>query len=222
MQRLTFSHEQSGTILPTESGKNSMTTSKFRRKGKEGEAYVKVHCTADMQRHGGEARQTFVNPADICRARAQETLAAYRRHRGELTLPIPVEDLAVWLGFQVVMLTSVPEEFSALVSTRERLIGINGRHHHRRQRFSICHELAHILLNHPPESSCTPQQIMRYNIEADECAAELLMPSDLLARWYALTRNVREMARIFDVSEEAMRRKIAQVFPASGATGARR
>jgi Zn-dependent peptidase ImmA (M78 family) len=106
----------------------------------------------------------------------------------------------------------VPDEFSALVSTKERLIAINSKHHRHRQRFSVSHELGHILLHHPPESRCTPREIARYNVEADECAAELLMPSELLSHWYALTHNVGEIARMFDVSEEAMSRKIAQLF----------
>lgn len=105
----------------------------------------------------------------------------------------------------------MPDEFSALVSTKERLIGINSKHHRHRQRFSVCHELAHILLNHPPESRCTPGEIARYNVEADECGAELLMPGELLSQWYSLTHNISEIARAFDVSEEAMSRKIAQL-----------
>jgi Zn-dependent peptidase ImmA (M78 family) len=125
-----------------------------------------------------------------------------------LTPPIPVIDLAAWLGFQVVYLSLVEDEFSALVSTREKLIGINSRHHRRRQRFSICHELAHILLNHPSEARCSRKEIDLYNTEADECAAEILMPSNLLKQWLQQTQSISELARTFDVSEEAMTRKL--------------
>ncbi|MEK6754644.1 MAG: ImmA/IrrE family metallo-endopeptidase [Bacteroidota bacterium] len=144
----------------------------------------------------------------LCISVAQEFLESYASHQGRLTPPIPVSDLASWLGFQVVYLSLVEDEFSALVSTREKLIGINSRHHRRRQRFSICHELAHILLNHPPESRCSRKEIDLYNAEADECAAEILMPANLLKEWLQQTQSISELARIFDVSEEAMTRKL--------------
>ncbi len=144
----------------------------------------------------------------LCISTAQKFLEAYEAQRGSLTPPIPVIDLASSLGFQVVYLSLVEDEFSALVSTREKLIGINNRHHRRRQRFSICHELAHILLNHPPEARCSRKEIDLYNTEADECAAEILMPSNLLKQWLQQTQSISELARTFDVSEEAMTRKL--------------
>jgi Zn-dependent peptidase ImmA (M78 family) len=145
---------------------------------------------------------------ELCVSAAQKFLGAFEAHKGALTPPVPVVHLASWLGFQVVYLSLVDDDFSALVSIKEKLIGINSRHHRRRQRFSICHELAHILLRHPPESRCTPREIEVYNSEADECAAEILMPTRLLKHWLERTQNSFELARIFDVSEEAMTRKL--------------
>ncbi|MBM4161834.1 MAG: ImmA/IrrE family metallo-endopeptidase [Ignavibacteria bacterium] len=145
---------------------------------------------------------------ELCVSTAQKFLEAYESHKGALVPPIPVVDLASWLGFQVVYLSLVEDDFSALVSTREKLIGINSRHHRRRQRFSICHELAHILLHHPPESRCSVREIEVYNAEADECAAEILMPTRLIKRWLEQTQNPFELARVFDVSEQAMTRKL--------------
>lgn len=148
---------------------------------------------------------------EFCRHIAREILREYRKRRKRFDPPVPVEELALWLGFQVVKLTSAPDALSALVNVKEKLIGINGKHHRHRQRFSLCHELAHILLYHPPESRCTNREISLYNAEADECAAELLMPEEMVMQWYSLTKNVRELARIFDVSPEAMTRKIAEL-----------
>lgn len=125
--------------------------------------------------------------------------------------PVPIDAIANWLGFQIILLSSVDDACSALVSTRDKLIGINGRHHRRRQRFSLGHELGHILLKHPPEARCTSKEIALYNIEADECAAELLIPQDLLARSLSKIRNIITLARIFDVSEEAMTRRLRQM-----------
>ena len=140
-----------------------------------------------------------------------DPLAEYSKRGSPLKAPVRIEDVAAWLGFQVITLYSVGEEFSGLVSTRQKLIGINGRHHRHRRRFTIGHELAHILMKHPPESHCTLKEIALYNSEADECAAELLMPSSLLAEWLSITKNTGNLARAFDVSEEAMSVRLKQL-----------
>ena len=144
----------------------------------------------------------------MCLSTATNILGRFATEKGPIVPPVRVMEIASWLGFQVVYLSLVDDEFSALVSTREKLIGINSRHHRRRQRFSLCHELAHILLNHPPETRCGRGEVALYNAEADECAAEILMPTSLLTVSLAQTRNPIELARIFDVSEEAMVRKL--------------
>ena len=128
--------------------------------------------------------------------------------RGGLIAPVPIDDLARALGFQVVLLFTAGDEFSGLVSPRQKLIGINGHHHRHRRRFSLAHEIAHILLKHPPESHCTPGEIASYNIEADLCASEILIPGDLLSPLLATTRNIIALSRMFDVSDEAMMRRL--------------
>ena len=135
----------------------------------------------------------------LCWEKARETLASYQKGRNPLKPPIRIESVAEWMGFQVILLHTVGEEFSGLVSVRQKLIGVNGRHHRHRRRFTIGHELAHILMKHPSESHCTPKEIALYNSEADECAAELLMPSTLLSRWLPITRSVTNLAYAFDV-----------------------
>ena len=122
--------------------------------------------------------------------------------------PIPVNQIAVSLGYQVVLLQSIDDACSAIVSIKERLIGINAKHHRHRQRFSLGHEIAHILLKHPPESRCTAREIELYNLEADMCAAEILMPEGLMKQRLDKTRNITQLAREFDVSEEAMKMKL--------------
>jgi Zn-dependent peptidase ImmA (M78 family) len=154
---------------------------------------------------------------EVCLIAAQETLIIYESLHGTIKPPVPIERIATMLGFQIVPLTLVPDEFSAIVSSRDKLIGINSRHHRHRQRFSIGHELGHIILQHPSESRCTPEQVALYNMEADECAAELLMPTHLLARYLRQGRSTAELRRIFDVSEEALARKMRQIQPPGAA-----
>jgi Zn-dependent peptidase ImmA (M78 family) len=162
--------------------------------------------------------RTMEKRIQLCIDKAQETLAQYATGRRPLKPPIKIESVAEWLGFQVILLYTVGEEFSGLVSTRQKLIGINGKHHHHRRRFTTGHELAHILMKHPPESHCTPKEIALYNSEADECAAELLMPATLLSQWLPITKSVSNLAYTFDVSEEAMAVKVRQFQHATNHT----
>ena len=147
--------------------------------------------------------------SQLCALRAAEALGVLGK-RAERA-PIPVDNLAFTLGYQVVMLQSVDDACSAIVSTREKLIGINAKHHRHRQRFSLGHEIAHILLKHPPESRCTIKEIALYNAEADECAAEILMPAPLVRQWLTRTRDTAALARIFNVSVEAMRVRVERL-----------
>lgn len=156
--------------------------------------------------------QTMAEPrTGLCVSKAQETLAGYARSRAIMKPPVRIESVAEWMGFQVILLYTVGEEFSGMVSVRQKLIGVNGRHHRHRRRFTIGHELAHILLKHPPESHCTLKEIALYNSEADACAAELLMPASMLSRWLQMTRSISNLAYAFDVSEEAMKVRLKEL-----------
>lgn len=145
---------------------------------------------------------------DFCISTARSTLEAYRKAQGTLQAPIPIEKIASWAGFQVVFLSQVPDDFSALVSLNDKLIGINARHHHHRQRFSIGHEIGHILLKHLAESRCSAKEVALFNAEADLCASELLIPKQLLDEHIRKTQDPVELANIFDVSPEALSRRV--------------
>lgn len=136
---------------------------------------------------------------------ARRLLQEYSRAHGHLRSPVPVFSIARWMGYQVILLSSVGEEFSGLVSTRQKLIGINAHHHRHRQRFSVAHEIAHILLRHPAESHCSIREIARYNAEADSCAGEILIPGELLVPLLKKGWSVDLLADRFDVSREALR-----------------
>ncbi len=149
----------------------------------------------------------------LCHQVAREAMTDFSRIKMDIEPPIPIESLASSLGFQVVRLFTVGDEFSGLVSPRHKLIGINGNHHRHRQRFTIAHEVGHMLLKHPAESRCTVKEILLYNIEADACASELLVPQSLLSGWLRKTSQVSFLARLFDVSEEAIERKMRLLSP---------
>ena len=145
---------------------------------------------------------------DFCLEKAREALSEYAKSHRPVNPPISIESIAEWMGFQVVLLSSVDEEFSGIVSIPQKLIGVNANHHRHRRRFTIGHELAHILLKHPPESRSSLKEIALYNAEADACAAELLIPASMLIERMKTHWSIEVLATDFDVSEEAMRVKL--------------
>ncbi len=137
-------------------------------------------------------------------AAAVRALAQFARETGPVRIPVPVERIAGMLGYRVFLLTTVPDEVSGVLCLRRRLIGVNGRHHRHRRRFTVGHELGHILLAHPPEARCGTEVIRVCNMEADRCASGILLPPGALDA--ALQRGVprNALALLFDVSREAM------------------
>ena len=134
--------------------------------------------------------------------------------------PVPVETIANELGF-VIMPYDFPDDTSGVLLIRPdaKVIGFNQNHSPARQRFSIAHELGHYLNGHEDFSVdgkgekiridgqfdwSDPQQ--RNEMEANEFAAELLMPSDLIKRDAASQGKLdaRQLAERYEVSEQAM------------------
>jgi Zn-dependent peptidase ImmA (M78 family) len=115
---------------------------------------------------------------------------------------------------------------SGLVYRRESgkaVIGVNSMHSITRQRFTIAHELAHLLLHtdeqlHVDErspigfrSALSSKAVDDKEIEANQFAAELLMPYDLLldeinelSEETPTEDAIRLLADTFVVSEQAM------------------
>ncbi len=93
-------------------------------------------------------------------------------------------------------------------------IGVNAIHAQTRQRFSIAHELGHYLSGHEAYDDANiyiedrPGWLNSHNrqeIEADEFAAELLMPERFLRRDVARHGlDMPALAKLYRVSEQAM------------------
>ena len=89
---------------------------------------------------------------------------------------------------------------------RRWLIILNQRDSRRRARFTLGHELAHILLVVHP----APAESHRESF-CDAFAAELLMPEAALRRAWQRRRSAHDLARAFEVTVPAMRRRLAQL-----------
>lgn len=137
---------------------------------------------------------------------------------GVLALPIPVEDLIVGLGIAVQDVEadatiSGAAEFD--VDARTATIWVNRRESVVRQRFTLAHELGHIML-HPPGRQYRDETLSdssHMETEANRFAAELLMPAETV-RQLALQSELstRALARAFGVSVPALTIRLHEVL----------
>jgi len=141
--------------------------------------------------------------------------------------PIPVEDIAAKLGAIVMRDDFSDDDVSGLLirESDEQVIGVNKTHSSTRQRFTIAHEIGHLLL-HAGKPVILDRARVNFRdavsgmatdndeIQANAFAAELLMPRDMVmaeSRRLALEHPVEDedallqiLADRFEVSAEAM------------------
>lgn len=142
-----------------------------------------------------------------------------RKHRAtvvdpHMARPMPVVALAEKLGYTVNEFTPTAEtrDVSGAVNHQRKTIFINEQENARRKRFTIAHEIGHIIL-HADEGDIVDyrQSIGPYpegqtpkEQEANQFAAELLMPRAVFeSLWNALEGSVRDIADQLDVSTQA-------------------
>jgi Zn-dependent peptidase ImmA (M78 family) len=152
---------------------------------------------------------------------ASSLLAEY----GVKAPPVPVEQIAVAHGIQVIRSAAEWSESGFLLRDKERtIIGINSRNSPKRQRFTIAHELGHWRL-HEGQPLIVDQSVMinkrddissqatdLQEIQANQFAADLLIPQPfMIAALSQLIRSeirsrdelIATLARTFNVSNDA-------------------
>jgi Zn-dependent peptidase ImmA (M78 family) len=130
--------------------------------------------------------------------------------------PVDVNMVSDRLGFRVIPF-DFPDDTSAvlLIEGKVRSIGVNSRHGIVRQRFSVAHELGHYLSGHEDFSGEHHLKIegrpiyedpeYRQELEANEFAAELLMPRFILKKdVQEIGLDITALAQKYKVSEQAM------------------
>lgn len=141
--------------------------------------------------------------------------------------PVPVDKIARGLGAQL-RFSPLDEELSGMIyiSDGTPIIGINSLHHPNRQRFSIAHEIGHLVLHRPlitgkvhvdkefrvqlSTLNCDATSALgtdEIEIQANRFAAELLMPS----AWFARALSTKP----FDIDNEGPLDEIAKKFRVS-------
>lgn len=137
--------------------------------------------------------------------------------------PVDVHAIAENIGI-VVEEQSFEDEISAILVRGQRFtaIVVNSSQSPQRKRFSIAHELGHAFLGHAdrlyvefvaPEllAPFSPQRVDDER-EANWFAADLLMPADWVRKdWKRFKGNLRDMAKEYQVSEQAMWIRLQQL-----------
>lgn len=147
--------------------------------------------------------------------------------------PVPVEHIASVLGIDIRSTRPGDVSLSGFLvrddGTGKAIMGVNQAHHINRKRFTISHEIGHFLLHagqeiYVDESSKAGLRISLrdenssegrdiYEIEANEFAAELLMPVELLRADLAssnisdeaeLEKALGTLAKKYKVSKQAL------------------
>jgi Zn-dependent peptidase ImmA (M78 family) len=146
--------------------------------------------------------------------------------------PVPVEDIARRLDVEL-RYEAFDGDVSGMLYRQgpgdDAIIGVNSRQAPTRQRFTVAHEIGHLMLHRG--QPVFVDSFVRVNwragkpgrdeVEANAFAAELLMPRNLIEREIdrALTRDgsllrdalVAELARKFHVSTEAMSYRLSNL-----------
>jgi Zn-dependent peptidase ImmA (M78 family) len=139
-------------------------------------------------------------------------------------LPVPVERLAQELKAEI-RFEPLDGSLSGLLHRADDghvIIGVNATHAEPRQRFTIAHEIAHLMMHSKTlfvdglvrRDHVSSFGLDTQEIEANAFAAELLMPRTLVLREIGSVvpaggsisprKLARELATLFEVSEQAM------------------
>jgi len=125
-----------------------------------------------------------------------------------LVPPVPVQDIARKMGVIVESceIDSDGQLFMDINAGVAKIL-VNKRASHVRERFTIAHEIGHLMQHHftTVHRDASGQYEGRIEWEANNYAADLLMPYWMIKFVGPRYKNdPRELAPIFDVSEQAM------------------
>ena len=164
--------------------------------------------------------------ASTIRPRATELLSECAVRRP----PVPVDEIARSQGARIRYSPFEGELAGMLIrDDRNTVIGVNSLHHVNRQRFTIAHELGHLVLHkgkvHIDRSfrvnrrdAVAAQATNPEEVEANRFAAELLMPHDLIMGDLADCidiedeKDLKALALKYQVSLQAMTHRITNLL----------
>jgi Zn-dependent peptidase ImmA (M78 family) len=140
--------------------------------------------------------------------------------------PTPVVALAKALNADVFESTQLPDSVSGFIARKSDGAGyeivVNAKHSTQRKRFTIAHEIAHLILHKAKiDSGEMPQDFIKRPFvlarkkgakieaeekiekEADNLAADILMPENVFRNVWQNSTDVEQVAEYFNVSQAA-------------------
>lgn len=142
-------------------------------------------------------------------------LEIIREHQRKI--PVQTVSIANALGIKVYKVPNWPSDLSGMVRKNEDSLGgfdifVNQDHPETRRRFTIAHEIAHVILHpHLIGDGITDDALLRSGLsnaveaQANRLAADILMPRDKLNECITSgITSVRDLAQKFNVSEQSM------------------
>jgi Zn-dependent peptidase ImmA (M78 family) len=152
------------------------------------------------------------------------------RHASALRVPVPIQNVVDYLGLSLEA-AELGDDVSGVlvVSGRSGAIGFNASQAPVRQRFTIAHECGHFVLHADQGNLFIDAKVYQRNrrsetgedkreIQANQFAAALLMPKELLAEYIKDSHldvsdeeAIRSLAELFKVSTQAMSLRLANL-----------
>lgn len=171
---------------------------------------------------------------NLAKRKAQALLA----EAGITTAPVRLEAVAATIGAQIFYEPFEGNDLSGMAYHQddgEPVIGVNALHSPKRQRFTIAHEIGHLVL-HTKDAIHVDETLPMFRtersslaiddkeIEANQFAAELLMPAEWVRKDAAECHidieaddePIAELARKYDVSVQAMTIRLSAVGALQG------
>lgn len=141
-------------------------------------------------------------------ARATDILVEHLGNISELDLPINISKITDDEDLTIVIGDFRDQRVSGAFNRNEKKIYVSKSDAYTRKAFTVAHELGHYFLHQDENEEVflrlyndepdTPVDVRE--VEANKFAAALLMPSELVERYWLVTGNIVDIARIFGVS----------------------
>lgn len=149
---------------------------------------------------------------------AREIARKLLKDNGIKKPPIDIKVILHSKGYEYLEIDSFLKNIDAVFLNKDGRIyaAVNAKHHVHRQRFSLAHELGHILLQHDvtyymSDASLDSPPIEKlhsfgspFEVEANTFAGELLVPLNMLKMEFKETKDLQELSKIFVVSKDVI------------------
>jgi hypothetical protein len=141
--------------------------------------------------------------------------------------PVMLGPIAKELGLRVYIIPLGPLAGSLMRDSNKGgssgfAVYINANDARNRQKFTLAHEIAHFILHRDlinvginDDTMYRSELGSTYETQANQLAADILMPIRLVKKWRALIPDPKELAKKFEVSEQAMKIRLSNLAPAA-------